>query len=124
MLRRLCFSAVMLLTALISLETAEAQQISIGPGGFQYNSYGQGYYGGYGQGYRYYGPRVRTYRGYGNGPYGYGGGSQYLFPSSGTGSSFQFPSNRYYNNGYYTSGTYGQYYTPVYNPYGFSVNTF
>ena len=124
MIRKLCSLALLLFAAATSQRSAEAQQLYIGPGGVQYNGYGQGYYGGYGNGYRY-APRVRTYSGYGNGPYGYGSGSQYQFPTNGSGSSYQFPSNGYYNNGYYnngyyTTGTYGQYYAPVYSPYGFS----
>lgn len=111
MTRRLCSLALILFAAAISQRSAEAQQLYIGPGGVQYNGYGQGYYGGYRHGYRY-APQVRTYSGYGNGPYGYGSGSQYQFPSNG------YYNNGTYNNGYYTS----QYYAPTYNPFGFSMS--
>ena len=98
-------------------KSAKAQTLMIGPGGVQYNGYGQGYYGGYGQGYRSYGrvyrPRVDSYTVYGNGAYGYGSGTQY-----------QFPANGYYGNGNYNGytapGFYQQSYPRAYSPYGYS----
>ena len=110
MTRLICLTALILFAATMSPRTVEAQQLNIGPGGVQYNGYGQGYYGGYGQGNRYYGPRDRVYSGYGNGPYGYGHVRQ--FPANG------------YNNGYYGNRYYGPNYAPVYSPFGFSISTF
>lgn len=42
MTRRLCSLALILFAAAISQRSAEAQQLYIGPGGVQYNGYGQG----------------------------------------------------------------------------------
>ncbi len=127
MIRQICLKAIVLLAAAILQSPAEAQQLYIGPGGVQYNGYGQGYYGGYGQGSPYYEPNVRVYSGYGNGPYGYGSGRR-QFPSAGSGSAYQFPTNGYSNgfnnNGYSNNGYYGPNYSPAYSPYGFSMTTF
>ncbi len=97
--------AVGLLVTAMPLGRAEAQVISIGRGGVQYNGYGRGYYGGYGSGYRN-GPRV--YSGYGNGPYGYGGGYGYGNGNYGNG----------YGNGYGNSGIYVQPGRNFYRPFG------
>jgi len=105
---------VALCAATMSPAIVQAQSLTIGRGGVQYNSYGRGYYGGYGNGYRGdnygRGHRARVYSSYGNGPYGYG-------------SSSRFPSNRgnraYYNG--YGNYNYGQTYAPVYNPYGVQI---
>lgn len=110
------------LLAFLALENnAQAQTVFFGPSGVQYRAYGQGYYGGYGQGYRsygrHYGPRVDSYTVYGNGPYGYGSGSQYQFPSSG-----YYGNGTSYYNGYRSPGYYPQNYVPTYNPYGFSYS--
>ena len=127
----LALAGFLLLTTTL-IQTVQAQSLYIGPGGVQYNGFGQGYYGGYGQGYggygqayssgygqtyqsygRVYAPRADSYTVYGNGPYGYGSGSQY-----------QFPANGYYGNsnysGYSSPGFYRQGYSSAYSPYGFS----
>lgn len=106
-------------------QQAQAQTLSIGRGGVQYNGYGQGYYGGYGRGYRghdhghhdWHGPRTQSYSAYGNGPYGYGMRNNYQFQSNG---GYGYGNGNYYN-GYGNSGYYNQYYAPSYSPYGFGV---
>lgn len=105
MTRRFCQLALMvgLFAAMTLQQAAQGQTMVLG---VPYRVYGQGYYGGYGQDYRYgrvYAPRVDSYTVYGNGPYGYGSGSQYQFPAPGF---YQLP-----------------YIAPVYNPYGFSYGS-
>jgi hypothetical protein len=123
MTRLFCLSAlaVGLFIAATPRSNADAQSLTIGRGGVQYNSYGRGYYGGYGRGYRRYGPeyapRTRTYSGYGNGPYGYGSERDYQTPSQG---GYRYRDGTYYN-GRGPSGYYVQPYAPVYRPYGFGV---
>ena len=126
MTRLLCLSALAigLFTAMASQNEAQAQTLSIGRGGVQYNGYGRGYYGGYGQGYREYGPgfnygpRTHAYSAYGNGPYGYGSQRVYQYHSNG---GYSYGNGAYYD-GYGNSGYYQQpYYAPTYRPYGFGV---
>lgn len=130
MTRKFCQLALAfgLFTTMAMAQSAQAQTLIVGPGGVQYRGYGQGYYGGYGQGYgaygqgyrsygRVYGPRVDSYTVYGNGPYGYGSGSQFQFPARGF-----YGGGNY--NGYASPGLYPQpYVAPVYNPYGFSYGS-
>lgn len=110
----------MILTTTL-VQTAQAQLV-FGPVGVQYNGYGQGYYGGYGQGYGYngrvYRPRVDSYTVYGNGPYGYGSGSQFQFPVNGNTGFYGNGNSGSY--GFGNSGYYQQGYTRTYNPYGYS----
>lgn len=98
--------AVVTLVAAIPSHSVQAQVLSIGRGGVQYNGYGRGYYGGYGQGY---GAGPRVYSGYGNGPYGYGGGYGYGY------------GNGTYNNGYGSPGIYVQPNRNFYRPFGGQV---
>lgn len=91
--------AVGLISAATPSGSANAQTLSIGRGGVQYNGYGRGYYGGYGRGY----VRPRVYSGYGNGPYGYGGSYGY--------------GNGRYNNGYGNPGYYVQPNRNFYRPF-------
>lgn len=117
--------AIGLLTAAAPQHAAQAQTITIGRGGVQYNGYGQGYYGGYGRGYRSYGqgyggwysPQAQYYSSYGNGPYGYGSGNMYQYPSNG---GYSYGNGTYYD-GYGNSGYSGQTYGPVYSPFGVGV---
>lgn len=117
--------AIALCGATVLPQQAQAQTLSIGRGGVQYNGYGQGHYGGYGRGHRDYdqgyhrwhSPRTQTYSGYGNGPYGYGMRNNYQFQSNG---GYGYGNGNYYN-GYGNSGYYSQYYTPSYSPYGFGI---
>lgn len=125
MTRLLCLSALAigLFTAMTSQNEAQAQTLSIGRGGVQYNGYGRGYYGGYGQGYREYGPgfnygpRTHAHSAYGNGPYGYGSQRVYQYHSNG---GYSYGNGAYYD-GYGNSGYYQQPYAPTYRPYGFGV---
>lgn len=113
MKRRLCLSALALGLFAVVTAPAQAQILSIGPGGVQYNGFGVGYYG------QQYGPitRVRTYPVYGNGMYGYQAANGYQWGDGyrpfgwrgGTlayGSGYLGYANPYYNNSF---GSYGDY---------------
>jgi hypothetical protein len=117
MRRLICLSA--LTVGLFAVSIAQAQTLSIGRGGIQYNGYGQGYYGGYGQGYGgWHGaPRPRAYSAHGNGPYGYGSGNSYQFRNNGGYSRGNGP----YYNGYGNSGYHVQPVVRVYPSYGYGV---